>query len=92
MEIKIVDWSEGRTALSNIRQKVFIEEQQVPSELEWDAEDSSATHFLGKEGNRPVACARLLKDGKLGRVAVLRDYRHHGWGSRLLRAAEAVTN
>lgn len=89
MEIKIVDWSEGRTALSNIRQKVFIEEQQVPSELEWDAEDSSATHFLGKEGNRPVACARLLKDGKLGRVAVLRDYRHHGWGSRLLRAAEA---
>lgn len=89
MEIRVVDWSEGKSALTNIRQKVFIEEQQVPSDLEWDNEDSGATHFLGKEGNRPVACARLLKDGKLGRVAVLKDYRAHGWGSRLLRAAEA---
>jgi len=88
MEINIVDWSEGKTALTNIRQKVFIEEQNVPAELEWDVEDSGAIHFLAKEGNRPVACARLLKDGKLGRVSVLKDYRHHGWGSRLLRAAE----
>ena len=88
MEIQIVSWDDAYSALSLIRQKVFIDEQQVPEELEWDADDKHAIHFLGKEGNRPVACARLLKDGKLGRLAVLKDYRSHGWGARILRAAE----
>ena len=88
MEIKVVDWSDARSALTHIRQKVFVEEQAVPESLEWDAQDSNAVHFLGKEGNRPVACARLLKGDKLGRVAVLKEYRHHGWGSRLIKAAE----
>lgn len=88
MEINTVTWDDAHSALRLIRQKVFIEEQQVPEELEWDAEDKLATHLLGKEGNRPVACARILKDGKLGRLAVLKDYRKHGWGGRLLRAAE----
>lgn len=88
MEIKVVSWSDAKSALSNIRQRVFVEEQQVPSDLEWDSNDATAVHFLGKEGNRPIACARLLDDGKLGRVAVLADYRGHGWGNRLIRAAE----
>jgi predicted GNAT family N-acyltransferase len=88
MEISIVTWDDAQSALRLIRQKVFIDEQQVPEELEWDTDDKTAIHFLGKEGNRPVACARILKDGKLGRLAVLKDYRKHGWGGRILRAAE----
>ncbi|CCK76032.1 GCN5-related N-acetyltransferase [Oleispira antarctica RB-8] len=88
MEINIVSWDDAQTALRLIRQKVFVEEQQVPEDLEWDHLDKQAIHFLGKEGNRPVACARLLKDGRLGRLAVLKDYRTHGWGGRILRAAE----
>jgi predicted GNAT family N-acyltransferase len=88
MEINTVTWDDAHSALRLIRQTVFIEEQQVPEELEWDVDDKIATHFLGKEGNRPVACARLLKDGTLGRLAVLKEYRRHGWGGRILRAAE----
>ena len=88
MEIHTVSWDDASSALRLIRQKVFIDEQQVPEDLEWDAEDKTAIHFLGKEGNRPVACARLIKDSQLGRLAVLKDYRSHGWGSRLLRAVE----
>lgn len=88
MEISTVTWDDAQSSLRLIRQKVFIEEQQVPEELEWDGDDKTATHILGKEGNRPVACARILKSGKLGRLAVLKDYRHHGWGGRILRAAE----
>jgi predicted GNAT family N-acyltransferase len=88
MEISTVTWDDAQSALRLIRQKVFIDEQHVPEDLEWDADDKTATHFLGKEGNRPVACARILKDGKLGRLAVLKDYRKHGWGGRLLRYAE----
>jgi predicted GNAT family N-acyltransferase len=88
MEINTVTWDDAHSALRLIRQTVFIEEQQVPEELEWDVDDKIATHFLGKEDNRPVACARLLKDGTLGRLAVLKEYRRHGWGSRIIRAAE----
>lgn len=88
MEVNFVSWDEAESALRNIRQKVFVEEQNVPSNMEWDADDKKAIHILGKEGNRPVACARIVNDNYLGRVAVLKDYRGHGWGSRLIRAAE----
>jgi predicted GNAT family N-acyltransferase len=88
MEINTVTWEEAQSALRLIRQKVFVEEQQVPEDLEWDSVDKIATHLLGKEGNRPVACARITHEGKLGRLAVLKEYRKHGWGSRQLRAAE----
>jgi len=88
MEVNIVTWEDAKSSLKHIRQKVFVEEQQVPEELEWDADDKNCIHLLGREGNRPVACARILKDGKLGRLAVLKEYRKHGWGGRILRAAE----
>jgi len=88
MEISIVTWEDAKSSLRHIRQKVFVEEQQVPEELEWDAEDRNCVHLLGREGSRPVACARILSDGKLGRLAVLKEYRKHGWGGRILRAAE----
>ena len=88
MEINIVKWDDAQSSLRLIRQKVFIEEQQVPQDLEWDNLDKQAIHFLGKEGNRPVACARLINNEYLGRLAVLKDYRSHGWGGRLLRAIE----
>ncbi|MGK0247655.1 MAG: putative GNAT family N-acyltransferase [Oleispira sp.] len=88
MSINTVTWDDAHSELRLIRQKVFIEEQQIPEELEWDSGDQIAIHFLGKEGNRPVACARLFKDGKLGRLAVLKDCRGNGWGRRILQAAE----
>lgn len=88
MEISFVHWNEAQTALKHIRQTVFVEEQQVPAELEWDNADPIAVHILGQDGQRPVACARLTSDGRLGRIAVLKEYRRQGWGSRLLNAAE----
>jgi predicted GNAT family N-acyltransferase len=88
MEISIVEWDSAEMSLRMIRQKVFVEEQQVPERLEWDGLDKQAIHILGKEGNHPVACARLIENSILGRVAVLKDYRGHGWGDRLIRAAE----
>ena len=59
MEISFVNWDEAQSALRHIRQTVFVEEQQVPEDLEWDSDDKVAVHLLGKEGNRAVACARL---------------------------------
>ncbi|AHK15752.1 MAG: GNAT family N-acetyltransferase [Thalassolituus sp.] len=88
MEIVTTDWSKHRDALRDIRRRVFIEEQGVPEELEWDDDDLKATHFIVYDGKRPVACARLLNNGHFGRMAVLREHRQQHWGSRLLRAIE----
>ena len=84
-EIITTDWQHDKGALSEIRRKVFIDEQHVPEQLEWDDDDDSAIHFLARIGNRNVACARLTADGKIGRMAVLKRYRNQGIGQRLLR-------
>ena len=85
--IRIADWHhpEDQKALRMIRQRVFIEEQSVPVELEWDEFDDSSIHFLASVDSRPVATARLKPDGQFGRMAVLAEYRHQGVGGALLQ-------
>ncbi len=63
---------------------MFIEEQQVPVALEWDASDATATHFLAVIEGEPAACARVLEDGHIGRMAVLAEWRGQGVGEALL--------
>lgn len=77
------------TLCYNIRKAVFVEEQAVPLELEMDEYDATATHFLLREGEAPLATARLLdKHGlaKIGRVAVVREARRRGLGLTLMQA------
>jgi len=79
------DWA----ACYAIRKTVFVEEQAVPLELELDEYDDVATHFLLRDGDAPLATARLLsKHGraKIGRVAVLKEARGRGLGLTLMRA------
>ena len=73
----------------DIRKAVFVEEQAVPLELEMDEYDAGATHFLLRDGETPLATARLLdKQGlaKIGRVAVRREARGRGLGLALMQA------
>lgn len=79
-------WFEHEGALRRVRHAVFIVEQRVPEELEWDAHDASSLHALAAAvDGTPIGCARLLPDGHIGRVAVLAPWRRHGVGSALLR-------
>ena len=82
--IKICDWNSCEAQLSDMRRAVFINDQKVPEELEWDEFDSSCTHFLVKENNIPVATGRLKADGQIGRMAVIETHRRLGIGSQLL--------
>lgn len=86
----VVAWQEYKESLRALRERVFIEEQQVPREIEWDGQDEEATHVLSvlQSGSNtaPVACGRLLKDGKIGRMAVLAQYRGRGFGRGVLDA------
>ncbi|OHC27812.1 MAG: GNAT family N-acetyltransferase [Pseudomonadales bacterium RIFCSPLOWO2_12_59_9] len=86
VHVRLADWKKDQAALRRIREAVFIAEQAVPAELEWDADDASAVHFLALEGEYPMGTARLLPDGHIGRVAVLKDWRGLKVGDKLLRA------
>ena len=81
-------WQDYSDELAQIRAQVFIEEQAVPEELEWDGEDADAWHFLALVDGIPAGTARLLASGQIGRMCVLRPFRRMGIGSRLLRKAE----
>jgi len=84
--LKLTRWDKDQISLSEIRRKVFIEEQQVPEELEWDEDDKACVHVLVTDNNIPIATGRIKMDGHIGRMAVLKDYRNKGVGSAVLKA------
>ncbi|QGZ30898.1 GNAT family N-acetyltransferase [Stutzerimonas stutzeri] len=86
IEVRIADWQQDNADLRRIRETVFIAEQSVPPELEWDADDAEAVHFLALESGYPIGTARLLNDGHIGRVSVLRDWRGMNVGGALMKA------
>jgi predicted GNAT family N-acyltransferase len=89
VEILHVDWLDAADALRHIRQTVFVEEQHVPEELEWDELDAVSTHFLARVDATPAATARLTPAGQIGRMAVLPPFRRRGLASSLLLAVLA---
>ena len=80
-------WQGNSELLSSVRRSVFIEEQHVPEELELDELDPLCHHVLVTDvDNKPVATGRIDSDGRIGRMAVLKEYRGQGIGSALLVA------
>jgi len=93
LKIEIVKWIDDHTQLKNIREKVFIQEQKVTPQLEWDGMDEKAIHFLVFNDKAAIGCARaiVIKDHmQLGRMAVLKEYRGQGIGSALLEKAMTI--
>ena len=86
LNISQVDWAAHRQVLQLIRYVVFVVEQNVPIEEEWDGMDESSTHFLACDSTGlPVGTARLMPSGQIGRMAVLRPLRGSGIGSQILQ-------
>jgi predicted GNAT family N-acyltransferase len=84
-KIREVSWAEAEPELRLLRTTVFIVEQHVPVALEWDGLDAGARHVLARNrAGEPVGAGRLLPDGQIGRMAVLKEWRGRGIGSALL--------
>jgi predicted GNAT family N-acyltransferase len=84
--VKPASWSTEAATMCAIRLKVFVDEQNVPLELEWDGEDERCEHALAyAPDDTPIGTGRLLPDGRIGRLAVFKEWRGQGAGSALLQ-------
>ena len=71
----ICDYESHAEDICAIRYEVFVGEQNVPEELEIDGLDDEAKHVLAYVDALPIGTGRILNDGHIGRVAVLKNYR-----------------
>jgi len=84
--VRPVNWTARRADLRAIRRAVFIEEQRVPEELEWDDADERAYHVLATDDDgAAIGTGRLSLDCQIGRMAVAREWRGRGVGTAILR-------
>lgn len=90
IQIIQTSWLEAENDLRAIRTPVFIVEQSVAPDFEWDEVDHSAVHLLAKHENESIACLRIIDYHKIGRMAVLIDWRRKGLGSALLLEAVKI--
>ena len=71
--------------ICEVRFKVFVDEQNVPEELEIDGLDDDATHILILLDDKAIGTGRILSDGHIGRVAVLKQFRGKGVGKLIMK-------
>ena len=88
--MQTASWAADRDQLSEVRRAVFIDEQGVPADIEMDGQDADCHHLLATTENTPIGTVRLLSDGRIGRLAVIRPYRGRGIGRQLLLAVLAT--
>ena len=81
----ICDYKSHTEDICAIRYEVFVDEQNVPEELEIDGLDGEAKHVLAFIDRVPIGTGRILIDGHIGRVAVLKNYRGHGIGKLIMK-------
>lgn len=85
--VEAIDYESGLPDLRAVRETVFVQEQQVPLEEEWDALDPLCRHVIARDGEgRPIGTARLTPEHKIGRMAVLGPWRGRGVGDAMLAA------
>ena len=85
--VEAVEYARQRDDLLRVRETVFVREQHVPLEEERDALDPLCLHVLARdEAGRPIGTGRLTPERRIGRMAVLREWRSRGVGDALLAA------
>lgn len=89
------DWQKLGSGAGGLRRAVFVKEQRIPEDLEWDEHDVTALHAVARNRlGRVIGTARLIREApglaRIGRMAVHRTLRGGGHGAAVLRALEAA--
>ncbi|MBW1702960.1 MAG: GNAT family N-acetyltransferase [Deltaproteobacteria bacterium] len=91
MDVRIASWEEDYDLIRLVRITVFCQEQSIPQDLDFDGLDPECRHVLAfTNSGEPIGTARMQKDGHLGRIAVLKEWRKHGVGKALVESLIAV--
>lgn len=91
-------WEKAEAEIRQIRNTVFVEEQDIPADLEWDGNDQDCFHVMAyDENSNPIGTGRihinnlvdevsgtLVRVGHIGRIAVLKHWRGFGVGGAIL--------
>ena len=85
--IELMDWERAQTIAGPIRFAIFVGEQNVPSGIELDDRDAECMHAVAyDDAGKAIGTGRLLPDGHIGRMAVVKDWRRQGVGDAILDA------
>ena len=80
-------WDKAQPDAAPLRFAIFVGEQNVPPGIELDEMDEKSLHALAfDEAGKPIGTGRLLPDGRIGRMAVVKEWRRRGVGADLLDA------
>jgi predicted GNAT family N-acyltransferase len=91
VRIELMDWEKAQPHAGPLRFSIFVGEQNVPPGIELDDMDAKCVHALAwSPDNVVVGTGRLLPDGRIGRMAVAKDWRRQGVGAALLEALTAA--
>lgn len=83
--VHLVTWHDGEPLLRAVREAVFMREQGVTPELEWDGLDGACHHALAlSSSGDAIGCGRITEAGHIGRMAVLPEWRGKYVGSAIL--------
>ena len=85
MTIEIARWPQDSAIIKDIRRKVFVIEQGVEPEIEWDGKDHTCTHIIARLAGEPVGTGRVQPNGHIGRLAVLASQRGKSLGKLILQ-------
>jgi predicted GNAT family N-acyltransferase len=87
VRIELMPWEQARSIAGPIRFSIFVGEQNVPPGIELDDKDVDCIHAIAYDGaGKAIATGRLLPDGHIGRMAVVKEWRRRGVGAALLEA------
>ena len=85
LKVLTARWAEDSLELSQLRTRVFVEEQKVPPSLEIDGRDADCQHVKALFDDVIIGTGRLLPNGSIGRMCVLGEYRNRGIGTMMLK-------
>lgn len=85
-----MSWERAQPVAGPLRFAIFVGEQNVPSGIELDDQDEKCLHAVAYDvDDKPIGTGRLLPDGHIGRMAVVKDWRRRGIGAEIMAALMA---
>jgi len=85
--VELMPWDKAQPDAAPLRFAIFVGEQNVPPGIELDEMDEKSLHALAfDDAGKPIGTGRLLPDGRIGRMAVVKEWRRRGVGADLLEA------